>query len=125
MNHSAITVYTCSNNAIAAIKRNGECYIQGFGGSMEPVLHSGDILHFLSITEETRLFEGDIVFCEVNGGLLLHKIIAINGDKIQIGNNKGKMNGWTTRKHIFGRHVEKIDLQKDYGKDEKFGQVFG
>lgn len=43
MGNQALKVYKCSNNAVAAIKGTGECYIQGFGGSMEPLLHSGDI----------------------------------------------------------------------------------
>lgn len=72
---------------------------------MEPILHSEEVFYFLSVTEETTLLEGDIVFCKVDNELLLHKITAINEDKIQIGNNKGKINGWIIREHIFGRSV--------------------
>lgn len=41
----------------------------------------------------------------------LHKIIAINGKRIQIGNNKGKVNGWTTKERIFGKYIKTVDLQ--------------
>lgn len=111
MEYLEIPIYKCSKKAVVAMKENGECYIQGFGGSMEPILHSGETFHFQSVTEETRLSEGDIVFCEVNGELLLHKIIAINGKRIQIGNNKGKVNGWTTKERIFGKYIKTVDLQ--------------
>lgn len=75
---------------------------------MEPILHSGEVFYFLSVTEETTLSEGDIVFCKVDNEFLLHKITAINEDKIQIGNNKGKINGWTTREHICGKYVKTV-----------------
>lgn len=111
MEYMEIPIYKCSKKAVVAMKENGECYIQGFGGSMEPILHSGETFHFQSVTEEARLSEGDIVFCEVNGEFLLHKIIAINGKRIQIGNNKGKVNGWTTKERIFGKYIKTVDLQ--------------
>ena len=45
---------------------------------------------------------GDIVLCKVNGIQYLHLVKAISGDRIQIGNNKGRINGWTSRRNIFG-----------------------
>ena len=102
-------IYKCSIRAIEAIKKEGECFIQGFGGSMEPILHSGDVFKFSLVQDDTKLNKNDIVFCKVHGNLFLHKIIAINGDRIQIGNNQGKINGWTNRKNIYGKFVEVID----------------
>lgn len=101
-------VYKCSNYAVAAIKETGECLIQGFGGSMEPLLHSGDVFRFSLVKEQTSLKKNDIVFCKVNGCLLLHKITAIMGERFQIGNNKGKTNGWTKRINIYGKYEETI-----------------
>ena len=101
-------VYKCSLRAIEAIRQDGECLIQGFGGSMETLLHSGGIFKFSAVLEDTVLEKHDIVFCKVNGSLFLHKITAINGDRIQIGNNRGKINGWTTRKNIYGKFVEVV-----------------
>lgn len=108
MGNQALKVYKCSNNAVAAIKETGECYIQGFGGSMEPLLHSGDIFRFVLVIDQMELSKADIVFCKVNGNLLLHKIVAINGDRFQIGNNKKKINGWAMRKNIFGKYEETV-----------------
>lgn len=46
---------------------------------------------------------GDAVLCKVNGKQYLHLIKAIGSDgRFQIGNNKGHINGWTTKENIFG-----------------------
>jgi hypothetical protein len=48
---------------------------------------------------------GDIVLCRVNGSHYLHLVKAIQGERFQIGNNRGGINGWVTRRQIFGRLV--------------------
>jgi len=45
---------------------------------------------------------GDIVLCKVNGIQYPYLIKAISGDRVQIGNNKGRINGWTLQRNIFG-----------------------
>lgn len=46
---------------------------------------------------------GDIVLCRVRGAEYLHLIKAIQGPRYQIGNNRGRINGWITVNAIFGR----------------------
>lgn len=48
---------------------------------------------------------GDIVLCKVNGREYLHLVKAIQGQRFQIGNNKGRINGWITANSIFGKCV--------------------
>ena len=48
---------------------------------------------------------GDIVLCRVKGAQYLHLIKAIQGERIQIGNNRGGINGWITQRQIFGRLI--------------------
>jgi hypothetical protein len=48
---------------------------------------------------------GDIVLCRVSGNQYLHLVKAIQGERYQIGNNRGGINGWVTRRQIFGRLV--------------------
>jgi hypothetical protein len=48
---------------------------------------------------------GDIVLCKVNGRQYLHLIKAIQGGRFQIGNNRGKINGWTSAGGIYGKCV--------------------
>ena len=46
---------------------------------------------------------GDIVLCKVKGHEYLHLVKAIQGQRFQIGNNKGRINGWITANSIFGK----------------------
>ena len=46
---------------------------------------------------------GDIVLCKVKGREYLHLVKAIQGQRFQIGNNKGRINGWITANSIFGK----------------------
>jgi hypothetical protein len=45
---------------------------------------------------------GDVVLCKVNGYQYLHLVKAVSSERFQIGNNRGKINGWTSRRSIFG-----------------------
>lgn len=46
---------------------------------------------------------GDIVLCRVSGREYLHLVKAIQGPRFQIGNNRGRINGWITGTSVFGR----------------------
>jgi len=48
---------------------------------------------------------GDVVLCTVNGRDYLHLVTALQGDRVQIGNNRGHINGWTSRSKVYGRLV--------------------
>ena len=48
---------------------------------------------------------GDIVLCKVNGFQYLHLIKAIQGKRFQIGNNRGRINGWIGENGIYGKCV--------------------
>jgi len=51
---------------------------------------------------ERELKPGDIVLCKVKGIQYLHLVKAISAGRFQIGNNRGRINGWTPRRSIFG-----------------------
>lgn len=57
--------------------------------------------------DPTTLKPGDIVLCRVKGKEYLHIIKTIDGSRFQIGNNRGRINGWT--KSIFGKLVSVTD----------------
>jgi hypothetical protein len=42
------------------------------------------------------------VLCRVNGNQYLHLVKAIQGERYQIGNNRGGINGWITRRQLYG-----------------------
>lgn len=45
---------------------------------------------------------GDIVLCKVRGAEYLHLVKAIRGPQLQIGNNRGGINGWISASAIYG-----------------------
>jgi hypothetical protein len=82
------------------------------GNSMTPLIKSGDAVVLSPVIDgkyklpadkkEKDLKVGDIVLVRVKGSEYVHKIIAIDGNRVQIGNNHGHINGWTTKNKIYG-----------------------
>ena len=73
------------------------------GNSMQGKIESGQLV---TISPDTNVEKGDIVFCKVNGHFYIHLISAVRGEQYQISNNKNHVNGWTTK--IFGK-VTKVE----------------
>ncbi len=72
---------------------------------MRPKVNDGDRVTVEPLPDEATLAVGDIVLCTVRGSHYLHLIKALSGDRVQIGNNRGHINGWVNRKAIHGRCV--------------------
>ena len=84
---------------------NGETFItKESGNSMVPLIHSRQP-HKLAPATWDECEKGDIVYCKVNGRLYTH-LVHNKSDKkgLLIGNNRGRMNGWT--KKVFGKVIE-------------------
>jgi len=75
------------------------------GHSMTGKIASGQLCTVAALAELDILAVGDIVLCRVKGNQYLHLVKAIQGERYQIGNNRGGINGWITRRQIFGRLV--------------------
>src|SRR5690349_4789249 len=71
------------------------------GGSMVPLIRSRQLVTVAPV-DPARLEVGDIVLARVAGTTYLHLISAIDGARIQISNNHGRVNGWTNRHRIYG-----------------------
>lgn len=78
------------------------------GNSMAGKVDSGDLCTVAPLGDHV-VARGDIVLCRVKGQQYLHLVIAVQGDRYQIGNNHGGINGWIGRRQIYGRliHVER------------------
>ena len=74
------------------------------GNSMAGKVESGQLCTVEPVDPAT-LRVGDIVLCKVNGREYLHLVKAIQGQRFQIGNNRGRINGWVSAGAIFGRCV--------------------
>lgn len=67
------------------------------GNSMAPRIKSKQEVTVRKYTEHSESIEvGDVVLCKVQGRVFLHLVTAINGDRFQISNNRGYVNGWTS-----------------------------
>jgi hypothetical protein len=74
------------------------------GSSMKGKIESGQLCTVAPVDAKV-LAVGDIVLCRVRGSEYLHLVKAISGDRYQIGNNRGGINGWISEDGIFGRLV--------------------
>ncbi len=59
--------------------------------------------------DPSTLKVGDIVLCKVNGYEYLHLIKATQASRFQIGNNRGRINGWVGQAAIYGKCVRVVD----------------
>jgi signal peptidase I len=73
------------------------------GHSMEPLIKDRQRVTVTRLHDDDELHVGDIVLAKVHGNIYLHKVTAIDGDRVQISNNHGHVNGWTHRDRIVGR----------------------
>lgn len=70
------------------------------GNSMTGRISSGQLCTITPLDRDP--VKGDVVLCKVRGTQYLHLVSAVRGDQFQISNNHGHVNGWTSRKNVFG-----------------------
>lgn len=69
-------------------------------------VESGQLCTVVPVKDYSSLKVGDIVLCKVGGSEYLHLIKAIQGERFQIGNNRGRINGWVGSSGIFGKCIK-------------------
>lgn len=75
------------------------------GNSMAGKIESGQLCT-VAPTDPALLKVGDIVLCKVRGREHLHLVKTVQGQRFQIGNNRGRINGWILGNAIFGRCIK-------------------
>lgn len=73
------------------------------GSSMTPLIRSRQVVRVAPVN--TAMLEvGDIVLARVAGTVYLHLVSAIDpgNGRVQISNNRGRINGWTSPAKVFG-----------------------
>jgi phage repressor protein C with HTH and peptisase S24 domain len=85
--------------------QNGETVqFRPVGNSMVPKIFSKQLV---TVSPDVSSIEiGDVLVCKVNGNILVHLVSAIQGERIQISNNKGYVNGWTNKNKIYGKVIK-------------------
>ena len=69
--------------------------------SMRPIIKSRQLVTIVPV-ESSALRKGDVVLAKVGGRYLLHKVGALRGDRVQISNDRGHVNGWTGGDQVYG-----------------------
>ncbi len=93
-----------ATNHIARLQQGETLSFRPRGHSMSGKIESGQLCTVAPLGA-VALAVGDIVLCRVRGAEYLHLIKAIDGKRYQIGNNRGRVNGWIGKTSIFGRLV--------------------
>lgn len=88
--------------AIEALRRGETVTIRPRGHSMSGRVDDGQEVT-VSPVEHSRLQVGDVILCRVRGREYLHLVRTIDGERFQIGNNRGHINGWIGKNGIYGR----------------------
>ena len=89
---------------IEKLRAGGTVSFRPRGNSMSGKIESGQLCTVEPVDPAT-LRVGDIVLCKVNGREYLHLVKAIQGQRFQIGNNRGRINGWVSANAVFGKCV--------------------
>ncbi|MFE6871987.1 S26 family signal peptidase [Kitasatospora sp. NPDC057692] len=73
------------------------------GSSMVPLIRSRQAV-VVAPVDPSRLAVGDIVLARVAGTVYLHLVSALDPARrrVQISNNRGRVNGWTGHDRVFG-----------------------
>lgn len=87
---------------IERLKRGETVSFRPRGGSMSPKIESGQLCTVEPVNV-AELCVGHIVLCRVRHAEYLHLVKAIDGQRFQIGNNRGGVNGWIGPSEIFGK----------------------
>jgi hypothetical protein len=88
---------------IAKLQQGETVQFRPRGHSMRGKVDSGQLVTVVPAPAELQV--GDVVLCKVGGKQYLHLIKAIQGERFQIGNNRGRVNGWVSRNCIYGKCV--------------------
>lgn len=97
-----------ADHYIAALKDGKTVQFRPRGRSMEGKIGNGDLVMVAPLNLDP--VAGDIVLCQVKGAQYLHLVKAVEwhglgSSRFLIGNNRGKINGWTPRAQVFGKVV--------------------
>lgn len=88
---------------IEALQRGQTVSFRPRGGSMRGRIDSGQLVTVEPLRADPQ--PGDVVLCRVKGSEYLHLVKAVDGERFQIGNNRGGINGWVGRRAIYGQCI--------------------
>lgn len=92
----------------ARVAAGTEVRFRPTGSSMVPLIRSRQLVTVAPLTDPAKLEVGDIVLVRVAGTTYLHLVSAVDhaNARVQISNNRGRVNGWTGHARVFGICIE-------------------
>jgi hypothetical protein len=93
------------NFILKTLLEKGEVTWKPHGNSMTGKVNSGDQVVVKKVPDYA-LRVGDAVYAKVKGNYYLHLLSAIDGDRYQISNNHGHVNGWVGPDNVYGLCVQ-------------------
>jgi hypothetical protein len=90
------------NDALRELRAGRTARVRPVGGSMRGRIESGQAVT-ISAVDPADVRAGDIVLVAWKGNHLLHLVKEAEADRLLIGNNVGKVNGWVPRHAVAGR----------------------
>lgn len=89
---------------IERLSKGEQVSIRPSGSSMTPRIKSRQEITIEPLNEGVKV--GDVVLARVSGRYYIHLVSAIDGDRVQISNNHGHVNGWTHKTKVFGKVID-------------------
>ena len=91
------------NQYIEKLSKGEIIQFRPVGNSMTPKIYSKQLVTIAPATID-EVDKGDIVLCKVHGRIFVHLVTAKKDGQVQISNNHGHVNGWTTQ--VFGKVIK-------------------
>lgn len=91
-----------ARDAADQLAANGRAVVRPLGGSMRGRIESGQQVTLEPVTLD-EISVGDAVFLKWKSGYLLHLVKQIDGERLLIGNNVGRINGWADAEDVLAK----------------------
>ena len=96
------------NDARKALSEGRPVLVRPTGGSMRGRIESGQLVTLVPV-DPNDVNVDDVVLVAWRGGFLLHLVKEVEKDRLLIGNNVGKINGWVPRAAVLGKVIAVAD----------------
>jgi hypothetical protein len=93
-----------AQHAIKELQEGRQVQIRPRGHSMKGRVNDGDLVTLQPVKPEDLAVD-DVVLVHIHGRDYLHLIKARDGQRLQIGNNRGGINGWVTFQAVYGKAI--------------------
>lgn len=92
------------NDAAKELVAGRAVKVRPFGGSMRGRIESGQLVTLAPVVR-SDICVGDVVLVQWKNNYLLHLVLQMEQERLLIGNNIGKVNGWVSVEALRGKVV--------------------